>query len=58
MPPSRRTNLGRRTRNTASQRYIRANQIDEQREARNEVLATIFITYERLNRFGFKLVKR
>lgn len=37
MPPTRRTSLGRRTRNTASQRNIRANQTDEQREARNEL---------------------
>ena len=37
MPPTRRTNLGRRTRNAASQRNIRATQTDEQREARNEV---------------------
>lgn len=37
MPPTRRTNLGRRTRNTASQRNLRANQTDEQREARNEL---------------------
>ncbi|CAB3232186.1 unnamed protein product [Arctia plantaginis] len=37
MPPTRRTSLGRRTRNTASQRNIRANQSDEQREARNEL---------------------
>ncbi|CAH0397657.1 unnamed protein product [Chilo suppressalis] len=37
MPPTRRTNLGRSTRNTASQRNIRANQTDEQREARNEL---------------------
>lgn len=35
MPAIRRTNLGRRTRSTASQRNIRANQTDEQREARN-----------------------
>jgi hypothetical protein len=37
MQPIRRTNLSRRTRNAARQRYIRANQTDEQREARNEV---------------------
>ncbi|VEN61445.1 unnamed protein product, partial [Callosobruchus maculatus] len=37
MPAIRRTNLGRRTRNAASQRYIRTSQIDEEREERNEV---------------------
>lgn len=37
MLPTRRTSLGRRTRNTASQRNIRANQTDEHREARNEL---------------------
>ena len=37
MPPTRRTNLGRRTLNAASQRNIRATQTDEQREALNEV---------------------
>jgi DNA-binding MarR family transcriptional regulator len=37
MQPIRRTNLSRRTRSAASQRYIRASQTDEQREARNEV---------------------
>ena len=33
----RRTNLNHRTRDAASQRYTRASQTDEQREARNEV---------------------
>lgn len=37
MPAARRTNLSRRTRNAASQRYTRESQNDEQREARNEV---------------------
>jgi len=37
MPAIRCTNLSRRTRNSASQRYRRASQTDEQREARNEV---------------------
>lgn len=34
MPPIRRTNLGRRTRDTASQRNIRANETVEQRGSR------------------------
>ena len=37
MPAIRRTNLSRRTRNAASQKYTRASQTEEQREARNEV---------------------
>jgi hypothetical protein len=37
MPEIRRTNLCFRTRNAASQRYTRASQTDEQREAQNEV---------------------
>ena len=37
MPEIRRTNLCFRTRNAASQRYTRASQTDEQREARTEV---------------------
>lgn len=37
MPPIRRTNLSRRTRNAASQRLTRVRQTDEQREMRNEV---------------------
>lgn len=37
MPRTRRTNLGRRTRNAAGQRRIRASQTVEEHEARNEV---------------------
>jgi hypothetical protein len=37
MPSIRRNNLSRRTRNAASQRYIRLSQTDEQHKARNEV---------------------
>ena len=37
MPEIRHTNLSHRTRNAASQRYTRANQTDEQREAPNEL---------------------
>ena len=37
MPAIKRTNLSHRTRNAASRRYTRASQIDEQREARNDI---------------------